>query len=202
MLGCWCRTDKTLASQSTITSTSRITVSGLVGFITPDSSSENTVEISPVSVNSVDGFFTDSISRPGQPNTNLARWTKSSGTLQLALLQDKVFRGGTEYVFSVRLTNPFQLQNSPSIELQSSGELSTARVPMQKAAGFAMPLYIANPTITMAQVRTEDTTPHFFCCAVPRPALVHSFTHEHFPIDHAGFCRWGKAHRERAPRTL
>ncbi len=127
--------------QTTSTSTSKITISGLLGFTNPDSSAQNALAVTAASVSAYSLFADDS-----------AKWTKDTGTLVFTVGNGKKLSAGKMYAFQVRLSNPFVEQTSPDVTLQASGETNLLPLRMQKAGGESAPLFITKPKLVVAKV--------------------------------------------------
>lgn len=132
--------------QSTTSYVSKITIAGLKGSASPDSSPQYPYPVVSASKDSVVGIFSDGSS------TNMVSWIKSKGELILYIVNGRVLQAGTEYVFSVKLLNEVTPQSSPNMYIQASGETDTGRVEMQRGEGNEAPMFISEPTMSIAKV--------------------------------------------------
>jgi hypothetical protein len=132
--------------QSTTSSISRITVSGLTGSASPDSSPQNLYSVVSKSKDSVQGVFSDGSA------VDRAGWFKNKGELVLHIEMGRFLRAGTEYVFALNLLNQDKPQESPVVHVQVSGETDTGRIEMQRGDGIEAPLLISEPAMSIAEV--------------------------------------------------
>jgi hypothetical protein len=132
--------------QSTTSSISKITVSGLTGSASPDSSPQNLYSVVSKSKDSVQGVFSDSSA------VDRAGWFKNKGELVLHIEMGRFLRAGTEYVFALYLLNQDKPQESPVVHVQVSGETDTGRIEMQRGDGIEAPLLISEPAMSIAEV--------------------------------------------------
>lgn len=135
--------------QTSTSTTSKITISGLVGFDTSDSSTQNPVALVPIEGNSVDQlFYSESVA-------NRVEWKKTAGTIILEIGNGKTMAAGDDYVFSFKLVNPGSDKTSPNIEIAASGSYAIPKTQMDKATGESAPLLVTAPKFVTAKV-------HFF----------------------------------------
>jgi hypothetical protein len=132
--------------QSTPSYISRITISGILGSASQDSSLQYPFPVISESRDSVMGIFSDG------STLDRAKWLSSKGELILEIKDGQVLRAGTEYVFSVKLLNEISPQSSPRIYIQASGETNTDRIEMQRGEGNNAPFFISQPTLSIAMV--------------------------------------------------
>ena len=135
--------------QSTTSSISKITVSGLTGSASKDSSPGRQYPVISKSRDSVQGIFSDGSAE------DRAGWFKSKGELVLQIVNGRFLRAGTEYVFAVNLLNQDAPQESPLVYIQASGETDTGRVEMQRGEGIEAPLFISDPAMSIAEVSAQ-----------------------------------------------
>jgi hypothetical protein len=140
-------TDPLYCRQSSSTSSSKITVSGLLGFTNPDSSAQNALRILPASATSIQGIFME----------DNVKWTKDTGSLVFTVANGQKLSAGRTYAFQVRLTNPFVEQSSPDVLITTSGDTSIPAFRMQKGAGEAAPLLVLKPKLLTAKVRIHNS---------------------------------------------
>ena len=132
--------------QSTPSYISRITISGIIGSASQDSSLQYPFPVISESRDSVMGIFSDG------STLDRAKWLSSKGELILEIKDGQVLRAGTEYIFSVKLLNAISPQSSPRIYIQASGETNTDRIEMQRGEGNNAPFFISQPTLSIAMV--------------------------------------------------
>jgi hypothetical protein len=137
--------------QSTTSYVSKITISGLTGSVSRDSSQEYRYPVVPASKDSVQGIFSDGTA------LDSAAWSKTKGEIVLEIVNGRFLRAGTEYVFSIALLNQVEpTSSSPKIYIQASGETDTGRIEMQRGEGREAPMFISSPTMSIAKVLLFD----------------------------------------------
>lgn len=132
--------------QSTTSYVSKITIAGLIGSVSRDSSQEYPYSVVPSSKDSVQGIFSDGTA------VDTVAWIRSKGELVLQIEKGRFLRAATEYVFSVKLLNQVEPTSTPpTIYIQASGETDTGRIEMQSGVGRSAPMLISPPTMSIAK---------------------------------------------------
>jgi len=155
--------------QSTGSYASTITMTGLTGSVSPDSSPQYPYFVEPASKDSVKGIFSDGTTE------DRVGWFRNTGRLILYIRNGQVLRAGTEYVFSIKLLNQIEPQQSPTILIQATGETDTGVIEMERGAGSHAPMFISGPTMSIAKV-LNLACPLCACVGARRPnaAVRHS----------------------------
>ena len=132
--------------QSTSISVASITISGLFGFVNPDSSAQSPVPVTGTSISAVSGMFQE------PEGLDHANWRRETGTLVFNLRESARISAGELYTFSVTLTNPSVPQSSPDLFVSTSGQVNVPPTRVSRPAGHYSPLYVALPTFLIANV--------------------------------------------------
>lgn len=130
--------------QTTSSSTSSITIAGLVGSTTSDSSTQNPIAVTQLAgPSTLSGLFTEG------GVADRAKWTKETGKLVLTVTSGRSMVAGEEYVFSFNLINSGTPAASPSVSIQSTACPVAA---MRSAPGDAAPLLVKTASFTVKKV--------------------------------------------------
>lgn len=138
----------TLSTNVVLTRPTKITISGLMGSVTPDNVA---MAIEQVEVDGKKWI------------AETAEWKSSSGTLILSLVEtdDYLWVAGTEYAFKFKMTNPPAAQNFPLVSVGANG-IPPMEMTTDVTAGAVedgRPLLIKKPAIEYIKVGQASPDP-------------------------------------------
>jgi len=145
----------TLKSNKPIGSTnsvvSAITISGLTGSQTADSST--------LAITSITAGLANIIGTTGD-------WNKEKGELIISVVNNQQLAADTEYKLSFKLQNPEDKQESPAVMVSVSGGSAIAKMPMKSDMkgcihneGDTAPLFVYGRTFLVKKIGYRTTTP-------------------------------------------